>query len=122
MPYGRTITPVHARPCIARPADRVQEQAASRRDLPDRVVGRVEHPPAPVRGLGGRAVAGAEPVVVGVEDRVALVAPPGAVEAARAGDAHRVLAVRATAEIAGVEEVVEALAPDDLRALDRHPF
>src|SRR4051794_6742952 len=118
MPCTRTITPVHHWPCIPRPADRVEQQAPSGRDRPDRVVAGIEHPPAPVRGLRDGSVAGTEPVVVGVEDRVALVAAPGPVQTMCAGDPHRVLAVGATAEVSGVEEVVPALAADHLRALD----
>src|SRR3954447_13116755 len=122
MPRTWAFTPVHDRPCIACPADRVEQEAAARRDLPDRVVARVEHPPGPVRRLRDGPVAGAEPAVVGIEDRVALPAPPGSVEPARAHDAHRVLAVGPTAEISRVEEVVPALAADDLRAFDDAAF
>src|SRR3954468_1347340 len=122
MPRTWAFTPVHDRPCIPRPADRVEQETAARRDLPDRVVARVQHPPAAVRRLRDGPVAGAEPAVVGVEDRVARPAPPRPVEPARADDAHCVLAVRPAAEIPRVEEVVPALAADDLRALDHAAF
>src|SRR3954454_13493265 len=118
MPSTWTITPVHNWPTVSRPANWVQEQTSTGGDRADRVVARVEHPPSPVRGLRDRAVAWAEPVVVRVEHRVALPALPGTVEPARARHPHRVFAVRAAAEVPRVEEIVPALAPDDLRALD----
>src|SRR3954447_9669156 len=118
MPCTGTITPVYHWPTVAGPANRVQEQTSPGGDRPHRVVAGVEHPPTPVRRLGERAVAGAEPVVARVEHRVALPALPGPIEATRSRHAHRVLAVGAAAEVARVEKVVPAFAADDLRAFD----
>src|SRR5881398_748674 len=120
MPCTGTFTPVDQGPTVAGPLNRVKKQTATGGYLADGVVAPVEHPPAPIRGLRQRAVARAEPVVVGIQDGVALEAAPRAVEPARPGDAHRVFAVRPAAEVARVEEVVPALPADDLRTL-HHP-
>src|SRR3954467_11576430 len=118
MPRTRSLTPVHDRPCVACPPDRVEQEPPVGGDRPDGVIRVVEHPPAPVRRLHDAAVAGTEPAAVRVEDRVALPALPGPVEPVRARHAHGVLAGGAAAVVARVEEVEPVLALDDLGAFD----
>src|SRR5215216_6601716 len=118
MASTRTGTPVHDRPTIPGPANRVEEQLTRVGDGADRAICVVEHPPAAVGRLDDAAVPGAQPAPVGVEDRVARVAPPRPVQALRARHAHRVLAGRAAAAVARVQEVEVLLAAHDLRSLD----